>query len=696
MNYESQHGSPFCRNAARHKSAAEVQSVVRSLWSVVRKTKTFRNLLAILFLLLLLPAQAQIDINHYLREGYADLNKSNYTSAINRFNTIIQVKPEMLEPYYFRGFCKLRLDDYQGAYADFQRVVELNPYFADGYRLRGVIKSLQQDYQDAMEDFAKALELDPANIDIYTSRGYAYTVMKNYELAVADFDEALKVNRDFAPAYFSRGYAKMCIDDFDGAIDDFTKGIKLNPYKPGGYAQRALAYCEKEDYGLAIADMDHAVELDPQNPELYFNRAIIRYKSNNLTGTMDDYNKVLELNPDNALTYYNRAILNTEIGKTAEAVANYSKVIELSPRNILPYFNRGAVKFESGDYRGAIDDWTLAIGIFPDFAKAYQARSSARYQIGDYAGAKADERTAKLKIDEYMKRTAGDSLLADFADTSYNFRKVIEFDSDFYRADMDDGEVQNRRVVIDLKPLILLTAKMPGDDRVIAVYLPSLEQLNQKSPTGFGLAFADHQADLSVDTVRYLLNQTEQTKLQSNFDCGLYFHQGMLNSVVHNYNQSIKSYSSAISIDPKFELAYLNRAATRYLMIEYINSLDDISPIVTIGGNNNAPRAEVKYEVQTDYSEVIEDLDVAIQLNPQLGIAYYDRGNVKCMSKDFAGAIDDYTRSIEVGPELPQAYYNRGLTLIYLKDKEKGCYDISKAGEMGIEDAYAVLRKYCN
>ena len=168
-----------------------------------------------------------------------------------------------------------------------------------------------------------------------------------------------------------------------------------------------------------------------------------------------------------------------------------------------------------------------------------------------------------------------------------------------------------------------------------------------------------------------------------------------MNSVVHNYNQSIKSYSSAISIDPKFELAYLNRAATRYLMIEYINSLDDIAPIVSIGGEDNARHAEVKYEVQTDYSQVIEDLDVAIQLNPQLGIAYYDRGNVRCMSKDFTGAISDYTRSIEVGPELPQAYYNRGLVLIYLKDKEKGCYDISKAGELGIEDAYVVLKKYC-
>ncbi|MBR5643987.1 MAG: hypothetical protein IKW77_07360 [Salinivirgaceae bacterium] len=34
------------------------------------------KLLTILFLLLSMPMMAQFDINHYLREGYADLNKS--------------------------------------------------------------------------------------------------------------------------------------------------------------------------------------------------------------------------------------------------------------------------------------------------------------------------------------------------------------------------------------------------------------------------------------------------------------------------------------------------------------------------------------------------------------------------------------------------------------------------------------------
>ena len=33
--------------------------------------------------------------------------------------------------------------------------------------------------------------------------------------------------------------------------------------------------------------------------------------------------------------------------------------------------------------------------------------------------------------------------------------------------------------------------------------------------------------------------------------------------------------------------------------------------------------------------------------------------------------------------------------LIYLKDKEKGCIDLSRAGELGVDDSYSVISKYC-
>ena len=65
------------------------------------------------------------------------------------------------------------------------------------------------------------------------------------------------------------------------------------------------------------------------------------------------------------------------------------------------------------------------------------------------------------------------------------------------------------------------------------------------------------------------------------------------------------------------------------------------------------------------------------------------------MSGDFPKSITNYSKSIDLYPYLAEAYYNRGLIQIYLKDKEKGCMDISTAGELGIKDAYSVIKKFC-
>jgi len=35
------------------------------------------------------------------------------------------------------------------------------------------------------------------------------------------------------------------------------------------------------------------------------------------------------------------------------------------------------------------------------------------------------------------------------------------------------------------------------------------------------------------------------------------------------------------------------------------------------------------------------------------------------------------------------------LTLLFLEEEKLACADLSKAGELGIIEAYAVIRKYC-
>ena len=59
-------------------------------------------------------------------------------------------------------------------------------------------------------------------------------------------------------------------------------------------------------------------------------------------------------------------------------------------------------------------------------------------------------------------------------------------------------------------------------------------------------------------------------------------------------------------------------------------------------------------------------------------------------------AFADYSKAIELNPWFAEAYYNRGLIQIFMKDTRKGCLDISKAGELGIDGAYEVLRRYAS
>jgi tetratricopeptide (TPR) repeat protein len=98
---------------------------------------------------------------------------------------------------------------------------------------------------------------------------------------------------------------------------------------------------------------------------------------------------------------------------------------------------------------------------------------------------------------------------------------------------------------------------------------------------------------------------------------------------------------------------------------------------------------------QYDYSDAIRDMKAAAEAVPDIPYIYYNLGNLYCLSSEHINSIENYTKAISLYPYMGDAYFNRGLVLIYLKDKEKGCIDLSRAGELGVQDAYSVIKKYC-
>lgn len=86
--------------------------------------------------------------------------------------------------------------------------------------------------------------------------------------------------------------------------------------------------------------------------------------------------------------------------------------------------------------------------------------------------------------------------------------------------------------------------------------------------------------------------------------------------------------------------------------------------------------------------------DKAIELNPTVAQAYFNRGACKGNNFDFEGAIKDYDKAIELNPEYMEAYGNRGNAKINTftskgninptpEQTESACEDFNKAVSLG-------------
>jgi tetratricopeptide (TPR) repeat protein len=95
-----------------------------------------------------------------------------------------------------------------------------------------------------------------------------------------------------------------------------------------------------------------------------------------------------------------------------------------------------------------------------------------------------------------------------------------------------------------------------------------------------------------------------------------------------------------------------------------------------------------------DYDIMLRDYDQVLRLQPDFVFALYNKANILCAQRDWKSAINYYTQAIRLDGEFAEAYFNRGLTYIYTGENEQGLADLSKAGELGIYQAYNLISRF--
>ena len=660
--------------------------------------------LAVIFILLLAggtEASAQYDKDVFFMRGRQALADGKYSLAIENFNVLARLDTADYYTFFFRGIAKYNLGDLRGAKRDFDRSVSINPVFTSGWHYRGITESRFGNYEQALKDLQQAIELRPGYEGLYFSRGVTYFLAQQFDNAIGDFDRYIRKEPKDPSAYLNRGASWLFLGDTLKAVQDYNKAIKLDRFDPEGYVRRGRLYAAQKNYDLAMSDMDRAIELDTANTFAYFNRAIMLYEQERYKEAMNDLNRVLQDEPGNALTLYNRGLISAQLGAYEDALEDMDRVLNINPDNVLAIFNRASIFIELGQYQNALEDYDRAIELYPDFAKAYMNRSYVKNLLGRNKEAKKDYDIAQRKVAEYRAKNVTDA--GSFADTTKKYSSLISLDAEFAKKDFNDELLQHRDIDIRLRSLYKFVLTGEKDNTVYALNRgyenPLITRFENQLPVGVKVLNVPEQLSAkelaSVEAVAWD-GEPDAEKL---FLRALYDYDGkQFNSSLNYYGEAIeKAEDEAAGYNALYSAFYhLNRGVLRAEMIDFISSIESNVQVLSMDDSGNT-RARVKDQVirQYDYTDAIEDMKKAARMVPDLPYVYYNLGNLYCLSSEHISSIENYTKAIDLYPYMGDAYFNRGLVLIYLKDKEKGCIDLSRAGELGVQDAYGVIKKYC-
>ena len=669
-----------------------------------------RFLLSLMLLLSVSAAvHAQYDKDVFMFRGRQALAEGRYSDAIGQFNILARLDTADCWIYFYRGIAKYNLGDIRGAQTDFDSSVKINPVFTNGYHFRAITLSRSGKYDEALGDLDTAMKLRPGLVGLYYSRGVTYFLAQQFDKAVEDFNRYIKKEPKDPSAYLNRGATYLFLSDTTKALSDYNVAISLDRFDPEGYIRRGRVHALQKNFDDAISDMNKAISLDTTNTFAYFNRALMYYDQNNYNAAMADLNRVLRDEPGNALTLYNRSLISAQVGNFEDALADMDHVININPDNVLAYYNRASYFVQMGRWLDALDDYDKAIELYPDFAKAYLNRSYVKIMLGRTKSSKQDYDTAQKKVRDYRAKNLTDE--GSFADTTKKYSSLIALDADFAKKGFDNELLQNRDINIRLKPLYKFSLSAERDNQNIALRHRYENLLIDKfisdSPIVMTISNSDSivkpKFDNGIDASIYGDSYLAAGDPKSLTEADRQFIRGLYSVQSKQFATALQQFDAAVNAAPQGKYSeyykafyYLNRGVLRAEMIDFISSIENSVQTLTMD-DQGTTRARVRDQVSRtyDYSEAIDDMLSADKLLPGVPYIYFNLGNLYCLSSKFVESVDSYTKAIDVFPYMGDAFYNRGLVLIYLKDKEKGCIDLSRAGELGVGDAYSVISKYC-
>ena len=412
----------------------------------------------------------------------------------------------------------------------------------------------------------------------------------------------------------------------------------------------------------------------------------------------------MTLSPRDAQCYYNRGVLRQELGDYNRALEDFTQAINFAPDRIEIYYQRGMVQLQLRQWQAALQDFNTIIERYPYFLPAYYLAAQAETSLGN------SREAYQLRQQAYNLEQKKDSIqslqtnmqIADAQPQQRDRRKEFSAlaaqnqeatdEENKYESDTR-GTVQKHYTDVVNEPNIFLSYYATNSNanalRQTNYSHVTVDNYNRSMQLPAPLRFTTKEMTLTADMVNQhfaqinnlshqidMLEQIASPRSQNNVQlCAAYIARAFEFALVQDYSSALDDVTRAILMDGSLYFAYFCRANWRYKLLEYKRAMGESTE-------------------SADFELMMRDYDYVINHLPDFSFAYYNKANMLCIQQDFKAAISYYSEAIAVDSDFAEAYFNRGLTYIYIGENEQGIADLSKAGELGIYQAYNLISRF--
>ena len=664
------------------------------------KTKWILRLILVLCSLsfVLPPAQAQLNTDRITAIGRNALYFEDYVLSIQYFNQVIRLKPYLSEPYFFRAIAKIQLEDYQGALKDCNSAIERNPFSPGCYYARGYIYRMLGQYDKAEADYTEALRFSPENRTYTLLRADVRAENKRYDEALEDIEMMLKREPQSSSVWTEKGRICILKKDTLCAVESFEQAAQYDKTNPAVWSALGVTNLMRQHEDDAYVQLTQAINLGSKWAGDYINRGIIHYHRHNYRGALSDYDQAVKLSPRDADCYYNRGVMRQEVGDYNRALEDLNTAIRLDPERTEMRYQRSLVEMQLKQWKAVIGDLDTLIARYPYFLPAYYMASQAQTKLGNTRAAYAYRKKAydlEQRKDEIQANQPNTDLqIADAQPQKKDHRKEFSASTAQNQTEIPDedqkydsetrGSVQKRYQDVVNEPNIAVSYYTQDRSLRRTNYdHMTIEQINHAQIMPTDLKLTCQEVSLTAELVDF--HFSEITRISNQIDemphPVLFMARAIEFAIVQDYTSAIDDCTRALSMLENTSsltiLATFCRANWRYRLLEYQRTTGEQ---VTTG--------------TMDYDIMLRDYDQVIRLRPDFSYALYNKANILCAQKEWHDAINNYTKAIAIDEDFAEAYFNRGLTYVYIGETEKGLADLSKAGELGIYQAYNLITRF--